>query len=516
LIVEYDFSLKGGSNMKTKRLKLFCFFPIVFCFICVAIHAQGKITSPSSKNLRLVIDDMVRDWKIPGLAIAIVKDEKVLLTEGFGLRNIERNLKVTPDTLFPIASCTKTFTAVSIATLVDEGKLKWDIPVKEYVPAINLSDNYAENRITLRDLLAHRSGLPQHYFMYFNRQLSREAIVEWLRFLEPSRGFREAFQYSNLNYMIAAYILEKTTGKTWEDFTQDKIFNPLEMLSSNLSVSESLKSPDYALPYLEEEGTINKTTFLEPDRMGMGPAGSINSNAHDMGNWLLFNLNKGKFKDRQVISEAVLKEIQKPQVVLPGNVSDEVFYSCYGMGWAITSYRGHLQLGHGGGFNGFSCYVSILPRDKIGIAILCNLEGSPVPQILARIICDRLLRLPEFPWNEWIKKNRMKTATSSLQKKGISSQEIKPPRPLEDYCGEFEHPAYGTLSIKNNQNRLSASFHGIVSPLTYLFSDVFEMKDETIGNFRFFFVVTESGAINAIAVPFEPATGKIIFDRIPK
>jgi len=502
--------------MKTKRLKLFCFYPIMFCLICAILHARWEKKDPNLAELKIIASEMMNDWKIPGLGIAIVKNGEVLLSEGFGLRNIERNLKVTSQTLFPVASCTKTFTAVSIAALVDEGKLKWDVPVKEYVPAINFSDDYAESRITMRDLLAHRSGLPQHYLMYFNRRLSREEIVDRLRFLEPSRGFREAFQYSNLNYMIAAYVLEKMTGKTWEDFVRENILNPLEMLSSNFSVSESRKSSDYAIPYLEEKGTVRETSFLEPDRMGMGPAGSINSNARDMANWLLFNLNKGKFKDRQVISEAALSETQKPQIVLPGNVSDEIFYSCYGMGWAITSYREHLLLGHGGGFNGFSCYVAILPRDNIGIAIFCNLEGSPMPQILARIICDRLLRVHEIPWNERMKKSRMKAMAPALKTEELSSPGIKPPRPLEDYCGEFEHPAYGILSIKNEFGRLSVSFHGLVSPLTYLFSDVFEIRDEIIGNFKLFFVVNESGAINGVAVPFEPTAGKIMFNRIPK
>jgi CubicO group peptidase (beta-lactamase class C family) len=502
--------------MKIKRVKHFCFFSVFFCLVYATLPAQEKIKAPSLTNLRTIVGEMMKDWKIPGLGIALVKGGKVLLAEGFGLRNVERNLKVTPQTLFPIASCTKTFTAVSIAALVDGGKLKWDAPVREYVPAINLSDDYAGSHITIRDLLAHRSGLPQHYLMYFNRQLSREEIMERLRFLEPSRGFRETFQYSNLNYMIAAYILEKTTGKAWEDFVRENILNPLEMLSSNFSVSESRKSSDYAIPYIEEKGTVRETSFLEPDKMGMGPAGSINSSARDMANWLLFNLNKGKFKDRQVISETALNETQKPQIVLPGNVSDEMFYSCYGMGWAITSYRGHLLLGHGGGFNGFSCYVSILPRVNIGIAILCNLEGSPVPQTLARIICDRLLRLPEIPWNERTKKSWTKAATSAVKAEELSSQETKPPRPFEDYCGEFEHPAYGILSVNNEQGRLSASFHGIASPLAHLFSDVFQTRDEVFGNFKFFFIADENGAIDGVAVPFEPAVGKIMFKRIPK
>ena len=452
-------------------------------------------------------------WKTPGLALAIVKDGKVLMAEGFGLRNLNQNLPVTPETLFPIASCTKTFTALSIAILVDEGKLDWDVPVKEYVPFIRFFDDYTENHITLRDLLTHRSGLPQHYYMYFNRHLTRDEIIERLKFLEPGRGFREVFQYSNLNYVIAAYIMEKVNASTWESFVKERIFAPLEMKKSNFIVSEHQNESDFALPYREENGKVKQTVFLDPNIMGMGPAGAINSNATDLTNWLLFNLNNGKYKDRQIISEAKLKEIQRPQIMMPGNITDERYYSSYGMGWGITSYRGHLLLAHGGGFNGFSSYVSVLPRDNIGIAILCNLENSVVPQILSNIIFDRLLGLSELPWND-----RMKAAMSKIKRTlqeipGSPDQESKPSRPLKDYCGDYEHPAYGVLTVKKEKDRLSITHHGVSSLLVHLFYDIFETKDAAFGRFRFSFISDDEGKIDSLEVPFEPATRKIKFNR---
>jgi CubicO group peptidase (beta-lactamase class C family) len=495
----------------TRRILLFLWLSILASlqFLAGQEHLQPDLT-----NLENVASGIMRDWHVPGLALAVVHDGKVLFAGGFGLRSINQNLKVTPLTLFPIASCTKTFTAVSAALLVGEGKLDWDSPVRDYAPAIRFYDDYAGTHVTMRDLLAHRSGLPQHYRMYYGRRLTRLEIIERLRFLEPSAGFREVFQYSNLNYVIAAYVLEERTKTAWEKLVQERIFRPLEMNSSNLSVVESQKGPDFAHPYREENDKVKQTSFFDPNTMGMGPAGSINSNALDMANWLLFHLNKGKYKDRQIISEPALTETHVPQMIMPGGMTDEMSYASYGMGWGITSYRGHLMLGHGGGFDGFSCYVSILPRDNVGCAIFCNLEGSPVPQILMKIVCDRLLGLSEIPWNERTKSRNLNAKASPQRKEEPSYPETQLCRPLGDYCGEFEHPAYGVLAVKKEHDQLVVIHNGLTAPLVHLFYDIFETKDDAFGTYRISFILNDQGAIGGVEVPFEPAAPKIIFNRI--
>lgn len=337
--------------------------------------------------------------------------------------------------------------------------------------------------------------------------------MERLRFLEPSEDFRERFQYANINYTIAAYILEQMTQMDWEEFVQRKVFNPLEMINSNFSVVDSQKTSDYSLPYREEDGEIKEIPFFDVNLMGMGPAGSINSNAIDIANWLLFQLNKGKYKGRQVISEACLSETQKPQIVMPGGMSGEIFYWSYGMGWAITSYRGHLMLGHGGGFDGFGCYISILPRDNIGCAVLCNLEGSPVTQILTRTVYDRLLGLSEIPWNQRMKESLSKSKANLQEKEDLLNPETKLFRPLEDYCGEFGHSAYGVLTVKIERDQLSVIHSGLTSPLAHLFYDIFETRDKAFGKYRFSFISDNTGAVNSIEVPFEPSVKNIVFRR---
>jgi len=504
--------------MRRNKTKNIFFSLFIFNFLCSLLLAQKAAQNLNAEGFKEFITKTMEEWKVPGLGVAVVKDGSIVFSEGFGLRDIKRGLKITPQTLFPIASCTKTFTGVSLAVLADEGKLGWDMPIREYIPSLRFYDEYATNHITIRDLLVHRSGLPQHYRMYFNRDISRKEIIDRLRFLEPSKGFRECFQYANLNYVIAAYLLEQVTNMSWESFVQEKIFNALEMKSTNFSVSDSQKTEDYALPYREEDGKVKEIPFFDVNRMGMGPAGSINSNLVDMAKWIVFHLNRGKFKGRQIVSEESLQVTHTPQIVISGGMSDELFYSSYGMGWVITSYRNHLMLSHSGGFDGFGCYVSLMPRDNLGCVVFCNKEGTFVPSILVSTVYDRLLGLSEISWNERMKERmaRSREAAEEPKKEDIYPQGLKPAHPLEEYCGRFEHPAYGILIIEKEGDQLKVTHNNLQSTLVHCYYDVFETKNKTFGQFKFFFITDENGAIDRIEVPFEPSVKNIVFKRMPE
>src|SRR5579885_1593422 len=185
------------------------------------------------------IEDFVRrmleEWKVQGCAVAIIKDGEILLSQGFGLRNTAEGLEVTPETLFPIASCTKAFTATSVALLADEGKLDWDTPVRKYLPSFRLFDSFATERMTPRDLVTHRSGLPRHDLMWYHSTRSRQELFDRLQYLEPSKDFRSLWQYQNLMYMTAGYLAGEVAGQSWEDLVQKRLFDPLGMTSSNFS-----------------------------------------------------------------------------------------------------------------------------------------------------------------------------------------------------------------------------------------------------------------------------------------
>ncbi len=289
------------------------------------------------------VAEKMEEWTVPGLAIAVVKNGEVVFAQGYGLRDIHKGLKVTPETLFGLGSVTKAFTTMSIGILVDEGKLEWDTPVKAYLPSFKLYDPFATERISPRDLVVHISGLPRHDLVWLDSSCSRQELLERMAHLEPNRDFRTYFQYQNLTYVAAGYLVGQLVGNSWEQFVQERILDVLEMPSSNFSVQRSQESADYALPYRERDGEAVETPFLVLD--AIGPAGSLNSSALDLANWVLLHLGAGEFKGRRVISESGLAQMHAPQVVAHGMPGlgitvrhGELGYVNYGLGWLLQRY----------------------------------------------------------------------------------------------------------------------------------------------------------------------------------
>ena len=315
-----------------KKYVQFALIPLAISLLLYNPQAAQKSAQVKElSGFKTFISQQMEEWEVPGCAVAIVKDGKVIFAEGFGFRDVRKGLKVTPQTLFAIASCTKAFTATAIGILANEGKIDWDTPVQDYVSAFKLHDPWATLRVTVRDLLCHRSGLARHDAMWYGSSLTMKDIFDRIQYLEPNLDFRSAWQYSNITYSAVGCLIEQITGKTWEEFVREKIFNPLGMNSSNFSFEESKTFSDFALPYTSRENEVKELPFR--DLTNIGPAGSINSNLVDMTQWLQFNLQKGKLGEQQILSEATLNLIHSPQIVMPGPVQyDELLPSCYGMG----------------------------------------------------------------------------------------------------------------------------------------------------------------------------------------
>jgi CubicO group peptidase (beta-lactamase class C family) len=504
--------------MKKRLTRVGCLAFIISFLINSLFAVKQKPPEAYLKGFDKSITKAMGEWKVPGLAISVVKDGKVIFSEGFGLRNVKQGLKVTPKTLFAIGSCTKAFTAASMGILVDEGKLDWDKPVREYLSSFKLKDPYATEWMTPRDLVCHRSGLPRHDLVWYNSSASRQELFDRLQYLEPSKDFRTTFQYQNLMFMTAGYMVGKIAGTSWEEFIRNRIFVPLGMNDSNFSVNDSQKTSDFALPYLEKEDKVTEIPFRNIDTIG--PAGSINSNVTDMANWLYLNLNKGKFGEVQVISERALNEIHSPQMMMSSKSYkyDETFYSMYGMGWSITSYRGHLLLIHGGGIDGFTTLVSLMPRDKMGIVILTNLNGTSLPQVVTYNAIDRLLGLDEILWSKRIREevDKAKEEAKKAEKEKDKDRKMgtKPSHALEDYAGNYENPGYGVLSIKKEGDLLKGEFNSIPFSLTHYHYDIFELYNELLEQKqKVSFFTDNKGNIGSLSVQLEPAVKEIVFFR---
>lgn len=464
------------------------------------------------------------DWKVPGTAVAIVKDGKIVLAKGYGLRDVANGLPVTSKTLFAIGSSSKAFTATSVGILVDEGKLDWDRRVREYLPTFELQDPVATAQMTPRDLLCHRSGLPRHDLAWIGAGLTRQELFDRMRYLEPRADFRAIFQYNNFMIMTAGYLAGKVAGSTWEDVVRTRILEPLGMADTNFSVEDSKKSPDHALPYGEKDGQVVAIPFRNIDPIG--PAGSINSHAEDMARWVLMNLAKGKAGDRQVISERSLAEIHSPQMVVQEGAFrsleafPEMTTTTYGMGWFLTSYRGHPWVHHGGAINGFKAVVTFLPRDNAGVVVLCNKGGTDLPDIVSLNVYDRLLGLDQVSWSARIKEIRDRQRAEGLKRRAEGDKErkegTKPSHPLGDYVGEYVHPAYGTIAVTGEGDGLRATRWDTTFVLTHYHYDVFELKNEDGGGgLKASFALDPKGNVASVSVPFAPGVKDIVFTRVP-
>ena len=501
----------------TLRLGLSLFALLLFAVSFAA--AQEAPAAERLEGLDEFIEGLLEQWEVPGLAVAVVSDGEVIYCRGFGLRDTEAGLAVTPRTLFAIGSTTKAFTVMAMGILVDEGKLAWDTPVADYLPDFRLYDEYATARMTPRDLVCHRSGLPRHDLMWYGSPRSRVELYERLRYLEPSEGFRDVWQYQNLMFMTAGYLVGEVADTTWEEFVRERIFEPLGMSGSNFSVTDSQEADDYALPYVESDDELELVPFRNID--AIGPAGSINSNVEEMARWITLHLNKGMVGETRLVVENTLAEMHMPQMAIrqPARHA-ETPIACYGLGWSITPYRGHHMLQHGGGIDGFITVVSFMPFDNIGVVVLTNKSPNPLPQIVSYNVYDSLLGLDPVDWN-----GRFREAMEEAEEEeGEGEEEADPNRqadttpshPLADYAGEFEHPGYGSMSVTLEDDVLSVHYNGGDIELEHYHYDVFRIAGDEFEGMRITFGMNESGDIETASVPLQEGVSPIVFTRLPE
>jgi len=467
-------------------------------------------------QIRQFIETSMKEMGVPGLALAVVHDQKIVLVEGFGFREVSQQIPVTPTTRFVLGSTTKAFTTLAMAMLVDEGKMSWDEPVRTYLPEFALKDEWATLRATPRDLVTHRTGLPRHDLVWSGASLSPEEIVRVLRFLEPSRDFRSAYQYNNLMFITAGVLVSRVAGLPWEDFLKQKIFLPLGMKNSGCTLSEYLSSAEYSLAYSRRGEKFEPIAFPSPEKKIMfGPraSGSVFSTAEDMVRWLLFQLNEGEIEGRRLISRARFREMHTPQIVRPASPEEapEIEHPSYGLGWMIDAYRGHYRVHHGGSTMGFSSYVVLFPREKFGVAILSNLNSN-LPAILCHYISDLALNLPPVDW----KKKLSSRAGTPPSPRTAPASEAKPVRPLTDYAGEYIHPAYGLIKIEVDGSKLVFIFREEKIELQPSGPDLFRPKEASFSRYPLRFISNNQGTITSVAIPLEPAVGEIIFVKIKK
>lgn len=411
------------------------------------------------------INKAMKDWEVPGMSIAIVKDDKIVYVKGYGLRELGKAAPVDEHTLFAIGSSSKAFTAASIAMLVDEGKLKWDDPVSKYLPDFQLYDPYVTREMTVRDLLTHRIGLERGDQLWYATPYSREEVLKRIRYLVPSSSMRSKFGYQNIMFLAAGQIVPSVTGKSWDDFVAERIFTTLGMKESGTSIRTLSKSNDVSTPHVKIDDKVQPVAWRLIDNIG--PAGSINSNAVDMAQWLRLQLGKGKFEGKQIVSEASIKEMHTPQTIIrleglyPFLYPDAHFFS-YGMGWFLSDFRGKKLVEHGGAIDGMRGLVAMIPEENVGVVLLTNMNGTLLPQFLAYRILDNYLGVQPKDWQaDGIKRIKaLEEQGKAAQQKALAERVTgtSPSLDLKSYAGTYRSVMYGDATIDLADGKLSAHF----------------------------------------------------------
>ena len=480
-----------------------------------ALFAQPAEQLKKLKGFDQYMEKLLKDWNIAGAGVGIVYKNTLIYAKGYGYRDFEKKLPVTPSTLYQIASNTKLFTAISVGFMVDQGKLEWDQPVKKYIPSINFYNDYLDNTITIRDMLSHRTGISRHDLIWFKSDFSRKQLFDRLKYLEPSQAPRTGMLYNNLMYVSAGYILELLSSKTWEDFLRTNIFSPLDMKSTVFTVSEMEANPDHGVPFNERRDTnILYRIPIYSDQDAVGPAGSIISNIEDMSHWMIALMNGGKYNGIQVIPEKTIKATLQPSIAMPNSSLEnkgwsEMLNSVYGMGRWTAAYRGHLIAFHGGDLPGFHSQFSMMPYDSIGvITFIIGDQGQPLYNIISYNVYERLLGMDLTPWSERVLKDvkiSKKAGTEGRSKAGSDRVTgTRPSHPLDEYAGTYENPAYGLFTISRKDTALQIDFHNIKLPLYHYHFDRFDTpNDEEYGLFSLNFRTNPQGNIESFLISFD-------------
>ena len=488
-------------------------WPLVLCVLLLgpgAAVAQNQAIDAAAVDQ--IVAEALKAWQAPGAAVVIVKDGQVVYLKGHGVKEACGSAPITPDTLFAIASTSKAFTCTAIAMLVMDGKMKWDDPVRKHVEFFRLADPSADRDVTLRDLVTHRTGLSRHDMLWLGSNWSQEEIIRRVGFVSLTQPFRSTYQYQNIMYSTAGYAAGKAAGSSWEELTRQRIFVPLGMKGANFSVKDAAKAADHAEPHSKNGTKIGTTPWRNVDHIG--PAGAINAGVRDLGQWLRFQLGDGTFEGKRLLTSALLQETHAPQMVIPLDgptgvasftraMNPETNMMSYALGWVVQDYRGQPMIAHGGSLDGFRAQVVLLPKQKVGMAILSNLGRTSLPEAVRNSITDLVLNSPRRDWNAHLMAQSEKAMAADRERDRqfeIKRQKAtKPSREPAAYVGSFEEPAYGPLTLTLDGNTLVAKWNSFTMRLEHWHFDTFVAKgDPLINNKPLAFALAADGTVERV------------------
>lgn len=457
---------------------------LVSLAVALSAFAQNQTIDP--KQIDRVMFATMKAWQIPGLAVAIVKNDRVVHVNAYGVKDLSTGDPVTIDTLFQIASTSKAFTSTALAMLVDEGKLGWDDPVRRHIEYFRLSDACADAQVTVRDIISHRTGLSRHDELWDNTPLTREDVIRRIGTVELSKPFRSAYQYQNIMFIAAGEVIARASAMPWDDFMRTRIFKPL-MMTRTVTTDAEWNAADHATGYRYDWKTNRIAPQRPIDTTTIGAGGGIKSSARDMANWLRFQLSNGVFNDTQLVSPEALTETKTPHTPIrmeafTRDTHPESNVLSYALGWNVQDYRGELLVAHAGALNGFRTNVNLLPRRDAGFVVMSNVGRGLALVALRNTLADMLTGKPQRDWNAYYlmidRKADEKAEKDKQERKAKRKADTKPSRPLDEYAGIYQNGAYGSAKVTQVDGGLVLQWNRLTVPLSHFHYDVFSAESE--------------------------------------
>ena len=464
--------------------------------LVATIHVLVLQAQPDLKKLDAYFAKALKEWEVPGMSVAIVKDGKVVFSKGYGLKELGKPEKADENTLYAIASNSKAFTTASIAMMVKEGKLSLDDKVRKFLPYFELYDSYVSQDMTVRDLLCHRVGYATFSgdaIWYLSDDLSAEDIIRRAKYLPQTYNFRAGYGYSNIMYIAAGEVIRTINGKPWGATIQEKIFGPVKMDRSITTSKDLEKKGNFAAPHGIIDGKHSPIAW--EDWEAIAATGGIISSVNDMAKWMIFNLNNGIAGKDTLLTPQLRNTLWTPHNVFTVNHTDDNFdthFRGYGLGWDLSDYKGKMRVGHTGGYSGMLSIVALIPDEKLGVVVLTNGMKGGLMSAVANYTIDAFLKVPERDLSaEYLantkKRQQADTRISDREKARVPN--TKPSVTPEKYVGTYTADIYGNIEVKKEGDKLRISFehsNRFNATLEHWHYDVWKLKWDDAANLSWF------------------------------
>ena len=422
---------------------------------CLLLPRPGAAQEAALTDLDSFVAKVLDTWKAPGLALAVVKGDSVLVAKGYGLKDVRGGAPLDERSLFAVASTSKAFTVAALGMLVDEGLISWDDPVTDHLLGFQLSDPYVTREFTIRDLLTHRGGLPRGDRLWYGSSFDRDEVIRRVRYLEPAWSFRSNYGYQNIMFLTAGQLVEAVTGTSWDDFLRERIFDPLGMTSTTTTTRGIETLPNVAAPHVMLEGEVTPVGWRDFDNLG--GAGAINSSAWEMAQWVRLQLGGGVFEGVRLLSDTVMKEMHTPQTVIRlGETTEQLFpethFQAYGLGWTLQDYRGRKVVRHGGSLDGMRTQVGLIPEEDLGVVVITNLNNSWIPQVVLFHVFDAFLGATDKDWNKAMYAVHLESEREAEEERAKEDASrvpgTSPSLGLDAYVGRYSDTLYGEALVR--------------------------------------------------------------------